>query len=117
MAKRRIMSTLTEPVVGPITICLDYSTPKGEVIPLHRNKFLSVYYDGYHHFVRFNKYAEGVVAVARYRNGDFAMVELERSPRFGLSLELVRGGLSRARARLMQQNGNASKKRDTLPIS
>lgn len=87
------MSTLTEPVVGPITICLDYSTPKGEVIPLHRNKFLSVYYDGYHHFVRFNKYAEGVVAVARYRNGDFAMVELERSPRFGLSLELVRGGV------------------------
>jgi len=76
-----------------VTTLTDYETPKGVPIELHRNRFLSVKFDGYHHYVDYNKYKSGVVVVARFPNGDYQMVRLQRSPVFGVSLELVRGGV------------------------
>lgn len=78
---------------GYVATITDYSTPKGVPIELHRNRFLRVMFDGYHHYIEYLKYPSGVITVPRFSNCDFQMVKLQRSPLFGMSLEFPRGGV------------------------
>jgi ADP-ribose pyrophosphatase len=76
-----------------MTQMTEYTASRGMPIELHRNRFLSVKFDGRHHFVEYNRYKSGVVIVPTHENGDFQMVKLCRAPVFGLSLEFPRGGV------------------------
>ncbi|HIH2744885.1 TPA: NUDIX hydrolase [Burkholderia lata] len=71
----------------------EYPDTTGGPVELHRNRFLSVKYDGRHHFVEYNRHRSGVVIVPRFLSGDYLMVRLARAPVIGLSLELPRGGV------------------------
>lgn len=75
-------------------IAKDYSTEKGLPLKLHENKFFSVIYNGYYHYVEYNKVGGGAVVIPRFDNGDLLLVRLRRAPVFGFSLEFPRGGVN-----------------------
>jgi ADP-ribose pyrophosphatase len=71
----------------------EYTTQKGVPIKLHENKLLSVYFNGYYHYIEFNKTPSGAIVIPRFGNGDFLLVQQRRAPVFGESLEFPRGGV------------------------
>jgi 8-oxo-dGTP pyrophosphatase MutT (NUDIX family) len=70
-----------------------YSTEKGVPIKLHENKMFTVLFNGYYHYLEFNKYGRGVVMVPTFSNGDLLLVRLRRAPNIGFSVEFPRGGV------------------------
>ena len=90
----------------------EYTTQKGVPIKLHENKIFSVYFNGYYHYLEFNKMPSGAIVIPRFDNGDFLLVELRRAPVFGNSLEFPRGGVDKgetpeagARRELVEETG------------
>lgn len=90
----------------------NYNTEKGVPIKLHENKMFSVYFNGFYHYIEFNRVPTGAIVIPRMPNGDFLMVQLQRAPAFGLSVEFPRGGVEMgetpeagARRELVEETG------------
>lgn len=64
-----------------------------EPLLLHENPVFSIYTNGSYRYVEYNRCVEGAVVVPRFSNGDFLLVQLQRCPVFGLSVEFPRGGI------------------------
>lgn len=64
-----------------------------EPLLLHENPVFSIYTNGAYRYVEYNRCVEGAVVVPRFSNGDFLLVQLQRCPMFGLSVEFPRGGI------------------------
>lgn len=79
-------------------IVKDYATEKGVAITLHENRFFSMKFNGYFHYLDALKFSGAVVTVPRFSNGDLLLVRLRRTPVVGFSLEFPRGALESGEA-------------------
>lgn len=70
-----------------------YHTDPGVPICLHENRFFRMMFNGHYHYLDPVRYANGVVMVPVFDNGDFLLVRLRRAPAIGMSLEFPRGGI------------------------
>jgi ADP-ribose pyrophosphatase len=93
-------------------ILKEYDTVKGQPLKLHENKVFTVFFNGYYHYLEFNRALCGAIAIPRFANGDFLLVKQRRSPLFGESIEFPRGGVEKgetpaagARRELVEETG------------
>lgn len=100
---------------APLTEVYEYKGTPWKPLTLHQNRFLRVVHNGQFHYVEGVHYHAGVVIVPVLPSGDFVMVEVERAPAVGRSLEFPRGGVERgedlgiaATRELMEETGYAA---------